>query len=139
MGPRSVGGAWWSRFYLRRASTFECFIYNLIKMAEPQIKYLLLKHYLGQSDCSQIQTVKDLQDFATQHSFDFAKVKACNLTLLHRGLIKERKKPILYYQVVREVETRLEEFFEEIRGEVEVIREEHRRLSEKLKHEETIR
>jgi hypothetical protein len=45
-------------------------------------------------------------------------VKHTNRLLIQRGLIKEKKTPLVYYRVVKDIESRLDCFLAEIKKEV---------------------
>lgn len=63
------------------------------------IKFRLVQHYLSGED-TQILTIKELQDWSAQHSYDFNVVKQQNNVLVLEGVLRERKKPILCFQIV---------------------------------------
>lgn len=63
------------------------------------VKFKLIDYYLS-SIQTQILTPKDILEWAHQHSFDPSVAKAINQQLVGEGILRERKKPFLFYQIV---------------------------------------
>ena len=63
------------------------------------IKFKLIDHYL-KSDQNQILTIKELQEWALHEGYDNTQVKIMNMQLVYDGILRERKKPFLFYQII---------------------------------------
>ena len=67
-------------------------------MADYSIKVNLVRHYLS-APTNQILTPKELNEWCALHKLDFAHVKTLNADLVACGILRERKKPQVFFQI----------------------------------------